>query len=53
MSCDLHNNNNQYRWYFNQSLPVSYTIGSSYRSPHSGRTHPHMAYGYHDPNERV
>jgi len=39
--------------YFNQSPPVSHTIGSSYCSPHSGRTHPNMTYGYHDPNERV
>jgi len=40
-------------WYFNQSLPVSHTTGSSYQSPHSGRTHPNMTYGYHDPNEKV
>jgi len=38
-------------WYFNQSPPVSHTTGNSYRSPHSGRTHPNMAYGYHDLNE--
>jgi len=30
--------------YFNQSLPVSYTTGSSYRSSYSSRTHPKMAY---------
>ena len=40
-------------WYFNQSLPVSHTTGSSYWSPNSSRTHPDMAYGYHYPNERV
>ena len=40
-------------WYFNQSLSVSHTTGSSYWSPHSSRTHPDMAYGYHYPNERV
>ena len=39
-------------WYFNQYLPVSYTIGSSYRSPYSSRSHPNMKYGYHYPNER-
>ena len=39
--------------YFNQSLPVSHTTGSSYWSPHSSRIHPDMAYGYYYPNERV
>ena len=32
-------------WYFNQSLLVSHTTGSSYWSPHSNRTHLDMAYG--------
>ena len=40
-------------WYFNQSLLVSHTTGSSYWSPHSSWTHPDMVYGYHYPNERV
>jgi len=30
-------------WYSNQSLSVSHTTGSSYRSPCSSRTHPNMA----------
>ena len=38
-------------WCFKQSLPVSHTTGSSYRSPHSKRTHLNMAYRYHDLNE--
>jgi len=40
-------------WYFNQSLSVSHTTDSSYRSPYSKRTHPNMTYQYHYPNERV
>jgi len=40
-------------WYFNQSLSMSHTTSSSYRSPYSIRTHPNMAYRYYYPNERV
>ena len=40
-------------WYFNQSLPVSHTTGSSYWSRNTSRTHPDMTYGYHYPNKRV
>jgi len=40
-------------WYFNQSLTVSHTTDSSYRTPYSSRIHPDMAYGYHYPKERM